>query len=133
MIANDLAADAFSVVANGPAVEWPCPLEQALSALPKRCVFRNDRVTVLLCGLKRNEAIVLGPWPHACLLVVTFGRLNLVTGGHRLCLQETDSVIVVPAVRQELQALDATDFLLFAAEQVGDLCRPLVRNLSNLQ
>lgn len=100
------------IAASRPAVEWPGVLERGLASLPKRWVFRNERVNAVLAGLKRGETLAIGPWPQACLLVVTFGRLNFVTGGHRLYLQETDSVVVVPAVRQELQALDAVDFLL---------------------
>jgi hypothetical protein len=112
MIVDPFITNVPAIAVRRPTAEWPSPLERSLDGLPKRWVFRNDRVSVLLAGLKRSEAVVLGPWPQACLLVVAFGRLNFVTGGHRLCLLESDSVVILPAVRQELQALDAVDFLL---------------------
>ncbi|MCI0747034.1 MAG: hypothetical protein L0Y58_16645 [Verrucomicrobia subdivision 3 bacterium] len=112
MMFDPSIADAPAVFANRPAIEWPAALECALNTLPKRWVFRNDRVNVLLVGLQGGETLVLGPWSQCCLLVITFGRVNLVTDGHSLCLNETDSAVVVPGAQHELQAVNAADFLL---------------------
>ncbi len=112
MIADALPTDAPVIVARAPAVEWPESLEQALHGLPKRWLFRNDRVSVLLAGLQRDELLALGPWPQSCLLVVTFGELHVVTAGNEFRLQETDSLVVVAGVRHELYAPEAADFLL---------------------
>ena len=49
---------------------WPDAIERGLQVLPKRCLFRNDRVTVLLAGLQQGEVLTLGPWQESQMVLV---------------------------------------------------------------
>jgi hypothetical protein len=112
MMVNAFITDTTVFTTSRPAVEWPTMLEQALHGLPKRCVFRNDRVNALLVGLKHGQVVALGPWSTAFLLVVTFGSLDFVMAGHLLSMRETDSTGIAPLVCCELRTPDTADFLL---------------------
>ena len=49
------------VVLECGSVAWPGAMEQALHALPRRWVFRNERVSALLIGFNRSDSLALGP------------------------------------------------------------------------
>lgn len=114
---DPLFVSMFSAAQNINAVQcpsgvWPAAIEQSLWTLPKRCLFRNERMSVVLAGLQPGEVLTLGPWPHACLLVVTFGALSLTIAGLEFGLAETDSMVLVPHERHEAHAPRLVDFLV---------------------
>ena len=107
---------------------WPESLNQQVAGLPQRWLLRNERVGVVLAGLKPGQQWVLGPLPEECLLAVTFGQARLLLGSDERVLEEGESTILAPGVAHHLHAGgQALDFLLMNLHVRGAAEAPVPR------
>lgn len=98
----------------------PQTILTALGGTPKRLLFRNDCVQLVLVGLSAGQELKEFVPGTSLLMVVTYGRVMVRTGNRTHKLLEGEQYQVLPTGQYELRALEAADLLFFipAREQV---------------
>ncbi len=91
----------------------PQNIMTALGGTPKRLLFRNDCVQLVLVGLNSGQELREFVPGTPLLMVVTFGRVMVRTGNRTYKLLEGEQYQVLPTSNYEVRALEATDLLFF--------------------
>ena len=79
--------------------------------LPRRCVFCNHCVRVVLTGLEPEQSVCGTAPSFPIVLVVTFGEMLLETGGEICLAREGQMLLLNPGVNFRLSASASADFL----------------------
>lgn len=91
----------------------PQTIMTALGGTPKRLLFRNDCVQLVLVGLRAGQELKEFAPGTSLLMVVTFGRVAVRTENRIHKLLEGEQYQVLPSGHYEVRALEATDLLFF--------------------
>ncbi|HEY1174078.1 MAG TPA: hypothetical protein VGH19_22125 [Verrucomicrobiae bacterium] len=91
----------------------PQTIMTALGETPKRLIFRNDCVQLVLVGLRAGQELKEFSPGAPLLMVVTYGRVAVRTGNRTYKLLEGEQYQVLPSGSYEVRALDTTDLLFF--------------------
>ncbi len=91
----------------------PQTIMTALGTTPKRLLFCNDCVQLVLVGLSAGQELKEFAPGTSLLMVVTYGRVMVRTGNRTYKLLEGEQYQVLPTVNYEVRALEATDLLFF--------------------
>lgn len=91
----------------------PLTFITALGTLPKRLLFQNSCVQLVLVGVKTGQELANFQSPVPLLLVVTFGQVTVDANGWRHRLGEGDQFRLEPRTAYEVQALEASDLLFY--------------------
>ncbi len=91
----------------------PQTIMTALGGTPKRLLFRNDCVQLVLVGLNSGQELKEFVPGTPLLMVVTYGRVMVRTGNRTYKLLEGEQYQVLPTANYEVRALEATDLLFF--------------------
>lgn len=91
----------------------PQTIMTALGEAPKRLLFRNDCVQLVLVGLRAGQELKEFVPGTSLLMVVTFGRVVVRTGNRTHKLLEGEQYQVLPSGHYEVRALEAADLLFF--------------------
>lgn len=105
----------------------PQSIIASLKALPKRLLFQNDCVQLVLVGLRRAQELENFRNPSALLMVVTFGRVLVRNQECVHKLDEGGQIRIEPQYLYHIRALETADLLFFIPQKgkiVGEL--PLV-------
>jgi quercetin dioxygenase-like cupin family protein len=103
----------------------PQTIMTALGTTPKRLLFRNDCVQLVLVGLSAGQELKEFAPGTSLLMVVTHGRVMVRTGNRTYKLLEGEQYQVLPTVNYEVRALEATDLLFFIpARQQAQVALP---------
>lgn len=91
----------------------PHTILSALGELPKRLLFRNDCVQLVLVGLRAGQELNTFEPLCSLLMVVTFGRIMVRENGHNTKLLEGDQYRINSDGCYTVRALETTDLLFF--------------------
>lgn len=90
----------------------PHNLVSALGELPRRLLFTNASLSLLLVGLSAGQVIRRLRTPVPVLLTVAFGRAAVVENDWRFDLTEGQQWTLEPQATYDLEANDCVDLLL---------------------
>lgn len=103
----------------------PQTIITALGKAPKRLLFRNDCIQLVLVGLNAGQELKHFAPGTSLLMVVTYGRVAVRTGDRTHKLLEGEQYQVLPSGHYEVRALEATDLLFFIpARQQKEMVMP---------
>ncbi len=91
----------------------PQTIMTALVGTPKRLLFRNDCVQLVLVGLRAGQELKEFAPGTSLFMVVTFGRVAVRTENRIHKLLEGEQYQVLPSGHYDVRALEATDLLFF--------------------
>ncbi|MCD6049558.1 MAG: hypothetical protein K0Q55_961 [Verrucomicrobia bacterium] len=91
----------------------PQTIMTALGGTPKRLLFRNNCVQLVLVGLSAGQELKEFAPGTSLLMVVTYGRVMVRAGARTHKLLEGEHYQVLPNGNYEVRALEATDLLFF--------------------
>lgn len=91
----------------------PVRLLASLRDLPKRLLFRNEHLQMLLAGLHAGQTLVAFEAPGPLLVVVAFGEVELCTGPDRRWHREGEDFRLDAGRPCDLVARGETDLLFF--------------------
>ena len=86
--------------------------QAGFTALPRRCLFCNECVRVMLTGLRAGQSVAGVAPPQPLVLLVTFGAMRLEAGGEVFTACEGQMLVLNPRVAFRLFAAEAADFLV---------------------
>lgn len=101
--------DTFSLLAE----TLPPRVLSSLRDLPKRLLFSNEHLQMLLAGLHSGQALEGFEAPGPLLVVVAFGEVELRFGPDRSTYREGEDFRLVPGRACDLVARGETDLLFF--------------------
>jgi len=93
--------------------DWPAGYQSGFTPLPRRCVFCNHCVRVVLTGLQARQSVCGVTPPFPVVLVVTFGEMCLEAGGEVCRAGEGQMLLLNPGVNFRLSSSAPADFLVF--------------------
>jgi hypothetical protein len=91
----------------------PQTILTALGEAPKRLLFRNDCVQLVLVGLRAGQELKEFAPGTSLLMVVTYGRVLVRAGNRTHKLLEGEQYQVLPSGNYIVRALEAADLLFF--------------------
>jgi hypothetical protein len=91
----------------------PQTILTSLGEAPKRLLFRNDCVQLVLVGLRAGQELKQFVPGVSLLMVVTFGRVLMRVDNRAQKLMEGEQYQVLPESNYTVRALEATDLLFF--------------------
>ncbi len=106
--ASDSEGVGFLKLGEDPA----CGLDAALAALPRRCIFCNESVRVMLAGLFPGQATWEVTTPCQIILIVTSGELRIKMLDGEFTAEAGEVVTINSGVRVQISASMYADFLL---------------------
>lgn len=91
----------------------PQTILTSLGGTPKRLLFRNDCVQLVLVGLRAGQELQHFAPGTNLLMVVTYGRVAVRVDNRTTKLMEGEQYQVLPDANYSVRALEATDLLFF--------------------